>query len=94
MSILEIYIRTEHTRIGMDFKDIKTWGVLLSIVVAIGGGFSKFGSMSTRLDIIEAKSSPDIKPIVQDISDIKKNIAVLKKDIEQLREKESNPLLR
>ena len=78
----------------MDFKDIKTWGVLLSIIIAIGGGFSKFGSMSTRLDSIEAKKTVDIDPIMQEVNENKKNIAVLVKEIESLKEKNSNPLLR
>lgn len=91
MSILEIYIRTEHTRIGMDIKVIVG---IVGLVITLGSLLVFQGQLIQRVDILEAKSSPDIKPIVQDISDIKKNIAVLKKDIEQLREKESNPLLR
>ena len=45
----------------MDFKDIKTWGVLLSIVTVIGGGFATFGSIKTRLTEVESRSFPDIK---------------------------------
>ena len=45
----------------MDFKDIKTWGVLLSIIGAIGGGFAKFGEISNRLAVLEGKSFPDVK---------------------------------
>ena len=52
----------------MDFKDIKTWGVLLSIILAIGGGFSKFGEISNRLAVLEKKTAPDIKPLEQDMA--------------------------
>ncbi len=77
----------------MDFKDIKTWGVLLSIIAAIGGGFSKFGSMSTRLDAIEAKKTVDVKPLEQDIAINKAEIAVLKAKIEEMRARSANPLM-
>jgi len=76
----------------MDFKDIKTWGVLLSIIVAIGGGFSKFGSMSTRLDSIEAKKTVNIKPLETQIQINNAEIKVLQTQVRQLELENSNPL--
>ena len=76
----------------MDFKDIKTWGVLLSIVVAIGGGFSKFGEISNRLAVLEKKSSPDIKPLEQNIAINKAEIAVLKAKVDEIKARSDNPL--
>ena len=76
----------------MDFKDIKTWGVLLSIVVAIGGGFSKFGEISNRLAVLEKKSAPDIKPLEQDIAINKAEIAVLKTKVDEIKARSDNPL--
>lgn len=76
----------------MDFKDIKTWGVLLSIVVAIGGGFSKFGEISNRLAVLEKKSAPDIKPLEQDIAINKAEIAVLKAKVDEIKARSDNPL--
>ena len=76
----------------MDFKDIKTWGVLLSITVAIGGGFSKFGEISNRLAVLEKKSAPDIKPLEQDIAINKAEIAVLKSKVDEIKARSDNPL--
>ena len=73
----------------MDFKDIKTWGVLLSIIVAIGGGFATFGKIQTRLDQVESRSFPDIKQM--EINATK--IQILELKIEELEKKEQNPLM-
>ena len=76
----------------MDFKDIKTWGVLLSIVLGIGGGFQKFGEISNRLAVLEKKSAPDIKPLEQDIAINKAEIAVLKTKVDEIKARSDNPL--
>ena len=76
----------------MDFKDIKTWGVLLSIVVAIGGGFSKFGEISNRLAVLEKKTAPDIKPLTTDIAINKAEIAVLNAKVNEMKARSDNPL--
>ena len=73
----------------MDFKDIKTWGVLLSIIIAIGGGFSKFGEISNRLTQLEGKSFPDVKQFELNRAEIQ----VLKLKIEEMEKRESNPLM-
>ena len=73
----------------MDFKDIKTWGVLLSIVTVIGGGFATFGSIKTRLSEVESRSFPDIKQM--EINATK--IQILELKIEELEKKEENPLM-
>lgn len=72
----------------MDFKDIKTWGVLLSIVAAIGGGFATFGSIQTRLSNIEAKSFPDVKQMELNRAEIE----VLKTRIDLIEKRNDNPL--
>ena len=76
----------------MDFKDIKTWGVLLSIIVGLGGGFQKFGEISNRLSVLEKKSAPDIKPLEQDIAINKAEIAVLKTKVDEIKARSDNPL--
>lgn len=78
----------------MDFKDIKTWGVLLSIIGALGGGFAKFGEISNRLAVVEQKSAPDIKPLEQDIAINKAEIAVLKAKMDEVKQRSDNPLMR
>tara|TARA_R100000458_G_C8164385_1_gene167229 strand:- start:160 stop:390 length:231 start_codon:yes stop_codon:yes gene_type:complete len=72
----------------MDFKDIKTWGVLLSIIVAIGGGFAKFGEISNRLAVLEGKSFPDVKQMELNRAEIE----VLKAKIEAIKARSDNPL--
>tara|TARA_A100000172_G_scaffold44424_2_gene27353 strand:+ start:897 stop:1124 length:228 start_codon:yes stop_codon:yes gene_type:complete len=74
--------------------DIKIITGLIGSAIAIGSLFVFQGQLINRVENLEAKSAPDINPIVQDISENTKNIAVLRKEIEQLREKNSNPLLR
>ena len=76
----------------MDFKDIKTWGVLLSIIGALGGGFAKFGEISNRLAQVEQKSAPDIKPLEQDIAVMKAEIAVLNAKVAEMKARSDNPL--
>ena len=72
----------------MDFKDIKTWGVLLSIIGAIGGGFAKFGEISNRLAVLEGKSFPDVKQMEHNRAEIE----VLKAKIEAIKARSDNPL--
>jgi hypothetical protein len=74
--------------------DIKIITGLIGSAIAIGSLFVFQGQLINRVENLEAKSAPDINPIVEDISENTKNIAVLRKEIEQLREKNSNPLLR
>ena len=76
----------------MDFKDIKTWGVLLSIIGALGGGFAKFGEISNRLAQVEQKSAADIKPLEQDIAVMKAEIAVLNAKVAEMKARSDNPL--
>jgi|TARA_R100001530_G_scaffold107723_2_gene75386 hypothetical protein len=72
----------------MDFKDIKTWGVLLSIVGAIGGGFAKFGEISNRLTVLEGKSFPDVKQMELNRAEIE----VIKAKIDAIKARSDNPL--
>tara|TARA_R100000655_G_scaffold76809_1_gene115797 strand:- start:506 stop:745 length:240 start_codon:yes stop_codon:yes gene_type:complete len=77
----------------MDFKDIKTWGVLLSIIIAIGGGFSTFGSISNRLEVVENRSSVDIKPLELEISQLKARVLLLEAKVSEMQLKNNNPLM-
>tara|TARA_R100000664_G_scaffold33826_1_gene52208 strand:- start:385 stop:621 length:237 start_codon:yes stop_codon:yes gene_type:complete len=78
----------------MDFKDIKTWGVLLSIIIALGSGFKQFGELSTRLSQLEKVKKVDIKPLEQDIAILKAETAVLNAVIMEMKQKASNPMQR
>lgn len=67
--------------------DIKVIGAVLGVLVTLGSLFVQVGTIMTRLDNVEARSIPDI-------SDVEKEISIIKKDIEELKAKNSNPLMR
>ena len=62
---------------------------LIAAIVAIGGGFVKYGEITTKL---EAISEPDLTPLAQTIGNVnagmadnQTNIAVMQKEIELLK---------
>ena len=56
---------------------------LIAAIVAIGGGFVKYGEITTKLDAIEAREQ-----VVVDTSTIESGIAVLKEKVAALENKE------
>jgi len=65
---------------------------LVAAIVAIGGGFVKYGEITTKLDALSAVSAPDLTPLAQEIGNVNKgmannqtDIAVLEKEIELLK---------
>ena len=72
---------------------------LIAAIVAIGGGFVKYGEIMTRLDVLSEQTGPDLTPLAQQIgnnqkmiseniagiSDNAKSNAVLEKEIELLK---------
>ena len=72
---------------------------LIAAIVAIGGGFVKYGEIMTKLDVLSEQSGPNLTPLAQqignnqkmisenigDISDNAKSAAVLAKEIELLK---------
>ncbi len=79
---------------------------LIAAVVAIGGGFVKYGEITTKLDALSEQTAPDLTPLAAQIGDAKNgvsknitNIKVLEKEIEllkiqmeELRVSTTNPL--
>jgi hypothetical protein len=72
---------------------------LIAAVVAIGGGFAKFGEMQTQLNTLSEQTAPDLTPLAANIGENNKNIAVLKTEVEllnlmikEMKAKASNPL--
>ena len=71
---------------------------LIAAIVAIGGGFVKYGEITTKLNALTEQSGPDLTPLAQqignnqkmisenigEISGNDKDIAVLQKQIELL----------
>ena len=65
---------------------------LISAIVAIGGGFVKYGEITTKLDALSEQTAPDLTPLAQTIGSVNKgvaanstDIAVLQKEIELLK---------
>lgn len=68
---------------------------LIAAVIAIGGGFSKFAEMDTKLQALSAATAPDISGIEKNIKDIavlQKEIELLNLLIKEMKAKADNPL--
>ena len=72
--------------------DIKTIAGIVGLVITIGGLFVFQGQLIQRVDLLEAKSAPDLKPLEQDIAINKAEIAVIKAKIEEIKARSDNPL--
>ena len=72
---------------------------LIAAIVAIGGGFVKYGEIMTKLDVLSEQTGPDLTPLAAQIGTAKEGvannisgisgnaqgIAVLQKEIELLK---------
>ena len=65
---------------------------LIAAIVAIGGGFVKYGEITTKLNTLTEQAGPDLTPLDKNIRNVNKvmaenqtNIAVLQKEIELLK---------
>ena len=65
---------------------------LIAAIIAIGGGFVKYGEITTKLDALTEQAGPDLTPLAQNIGNVNKgmatnqtDIAVLQKEIELLK---------
>tara|TARA_R100000697_G_scaffold17918_1_gene24975 strand:- start:135 stop:377 length:243 start_codon:yes stop_codon:yes gene_type:complete len=65
---------------------------LIATIVAIGGGFAKYGEITTKLADIESRKTVDIAPIEKSIAILQKQIEVLELDLQELKEQAKNPL--
>ena len=72
---------------------------LIAAVVAIGGGFVKYGEITTKLETIENSKTVNIEPLnksinknVTDIKVLQTEIELLKVLIQELKEESTNPL--
>ena len=65
---------------------------LIAAIVAIGGGFAKYGEITTKLADIESRKAIDIAPIEKSIAILQKQIEVLVLDLHELKEQAKNPL--
>ena len=48
---------------------------LIAAIVAIGGGFVKYGEIMTKLDVLSEQTGPDLTPLARQIGDAKKGVS-------------------
>ena len=48
---------------------------LIAAIVAIGGGFVKYGEITTKLDTLTEQTGPDLTPLAAQIGDAKNGVA-------------------
>tara|TARA_R100001015_G_C4589448_1_gene145077 strand:- start:216 stop:443 length:228 start_codon:yes stop_codon:yes gene_type:complete len=72
--------------------DIKTIATGIGLVITIAGLFVYQGQLIQRIDVLESKSAPDIKPLEQRIAVNEAEIKVLNAVIKEMKAKTDNPL--
>ena len=72
--------------------DIKTISAAVGLVLTLGGLLIFQGQLIERVEVLEKKTAPDIKPLVQDISINKAEIAGLKAKVDEIKARSDNPL--
>ncbi len=72
--------------------DIKIITGAIGLVITLGGLFVYQGQLIQRVEVLEARSAPDIKPLEQDIAVNKAEIAVLKAKVDEIKARSDNPL--
>ena len=66
-------------------NNLASIAALIAAVVAIGGGFIKYGEIVTKLSAIESLQGVDITPVTEQLNKNKTNIEVLKTEIQLLK---------
>ena len=72
--------------------DIKTIATGVGLVITIAGLFVFQGQLIQRVDVLEARTAPNIKPLEQDIAINKAEIAVLKAKVDEIKARTENTL--
>ena len=67
--------------------DIKTIAGIVGLVITLGGLFVQVGQILNRVEVLESRSVPDIVTL-------EKELSILKSQVEELKAKSSNPLMR
>ena len=72
--------------------DIKAILGIIGLVITLGGMMVTVGGGLNRVEVLEARSAPNIKPIVADIAINKAEIAVLNAKVNEMKARTDNPL--
>ena len=80
-------------------NNLASIAALIAAVVAIGGGFAKFGDMQTKLDALSSAKGVDISGLEMTVQDLEKDIAIIQTEnklfkamIEEMKLQSGNPL--
>lgn len=99
-------IKKENTMISKLKDNLASIAALIGALVAIGGGFVKYGEITTKLQQLEANQGVDLKPITSKVEQNEKDIAsnntgvtvnskeieLLKLQIKEIQISSKNPL--
>ena len=53
---------------------VKSWIPIIGVVIALGGGFIKYGEIKTQLKALSEQAGPDLTPLAQQIGEVKKGV--------------------
>jgi len=67
--------------------DIKTIAGIIGLVITLGSIMVQVGGILNRLEVVEARSVPNIAPL-------EKELSILRTELEGLKARNSNPLMR
>ena len=80
-------------------NNLASIAALIAAVIAIGGGFAKFGEMQTKLDALSNAKGVDISGLEMQVQDLEKNVAIIQTEnklfkamIEEIKLQSGNPL--
>ena len=54
---------------------------LIAAIVAIGGGFVKYGEIMTKLDVLSEQTGPNLAPITKRIDDTQLSLSITTEDM-------------
>ena len=80
-------------------NNLASIAALIAAVIAIGGGFAKFGEMQTKLDALYSAKGVDISGLEMQVQGLEKDIAIIQTEnklfkamIEEMKLQSGNPL--
>lgn len=76
-------LKKDKTMISKLKDNLASIAALIAAVAAIGGGFVKYGEITTRLNQIEASQGVDFSPINKSIDEVKADINGVAKGVKQ-----------
>ena len=80
-------------------NNLASIAALIAAIIAIGGGFAKFGEMQTKLDALSNAKGVDISGLEITVQGLEKNMAIVQTEnklfkamLEEIKAESNNPL--